>query len=292
MERVGRYKHTQKKTANSNLPTNREIRRVMRLLGCIVILIMAISVKTLFPDTVQGIRVKALNILGGNVDYKEALTVMGEAVAGEKAFGEAIGEAYDYAFTIAGEADNAIEASVTEEKTEIKEETEPVEEKTQDADVPMIRNLTYIHSGEDAPPEGASYAMVQLGFEYCMPVSGTLTSPFGYRVHPVDGGIKFHYGTDFGAEEGTEILAFGDGIVSAVGESSILGLYVIVDHGDGVRTTYGHCREIYVSDGDAVEMGEKIAEMGRTGNATGNCLHFEIEANGVNIDPEYYLTWV
>lgn len=304
MEQIRRYNSTKKRNTSLPLPTDREIRRVVRLASCMVILVMAVSVKLLFPNAIQGVRAKALEILGGDVDYEAALTVMGEAVAGEKGLREAMTEAYEFAFKITDGTEEAIEADseavVPEAESEIdseipEQDVEIIEEDvviSEDNDVPMIQNLSYIHEGEDTPPDGASYTMANIGFDYCMPVSGKLTSSYGYRNHPVDGGVKFHYGTDFGASEGTDILAFGDGTVYAIGESATLGLYVMIDHANDVRTTYGHCSKLLVSSGDSVKMGQKIAEMGSTGNATGSCLHFEIEVDGVNVDPEYYLTWV
>lgn len=271
----------------SELLSGKELRRAVRLWFCIAIIAAAVIAKLVFPTAVSEIRTEALNILGGNVDYKAAFNVMGEAVAGEKDFGEAVTEACQYAFRIAD--DEAVEADA---------ETPSPDEKSQEAvvvsdpDIPTIRNLTYIHAGEEVPPEGASYAMVMLNLDYCKPVDGSITSSFGYREHPVDGDVKFHYGTDFGAEEGTEVRSFSDGKVYAVGESSTLGLYVMIDHADGVRTIYGHLSEVIVSDGDTVEKGQKIGKVGSSGNATGSCLHFEIEVDGVSIDPEYYLTWV
>ncbi len=267
--------------------SGKELRRAVRLWCCVAIIAIAVFVKLLFPDLVENVQVEALNVLGGNVDYKAALAVMGEAVAGEKGFGEAVTEACQYAFRITD--DEAIEADAEATSTDDKKEEAKV---VKEVEIPTIRNLTYIHSGEEAPPDGASYAMVNMNLDYCMPVNGSVTSSFGYREHPADGTIKFHYGTDFGAEEGTEIRAFSDGEVYAIGESSTLGLYVMIDHADGVRTIYGHLSEVMVSGGDMIEKGQKIGEVGSTGNATGSCLHFEIKANGVNVDPEYYLTWV
>ncbi|MBE6949262.1 MAG: M23 family metallopeptidase [Ruminococcaceae bacterium] len=258
------------------------LRRLVRRRLFYGLIAVVIAVRALFPDYAKGLWSEAVGRFR-NADFKSALAVMGEAVAGERSFRDAFSEAYEYAFSPSD--DEAVEAAVTEEQEE-------TEEADNEADIPTVRNLSYIHSGEAAPPNGASYTMANINLDYCMPVSGTLTSPFGYRTHPMDGEVRFHYGTDFGGEEGTDILAFADGRVYAVGESSTLGLYVMVDHAEGVRTLYGHCSDVVVSDGDMVEMGEKIGEMGSSGNATGCCLHFEIEVDGVNVDPEYYLTWV
>ena len=76
----------------------------------------------------------------------------------------------------------------------------------------------------------------------------------------------------------------------AAGESSSLGNYIIINH-DGVESEYGHLSEILVSEGDAVSAGDVIGRVGETGNATGPCLHFELEVDGEYVNPEYYLSW-
>ena len=129
-----------------------------------------------------------------------------------------------------------------------------------------------------------------LGFDYCTPVMGTLTSGFGYREHPVEGEERFHYGLDIGAAAGTEIGCFAAGTVSAVGESSSYGKYVTVSHPGGYSTLYAHCSRILASSGDAVEEGEPIAEVGETGMATGPHLHFELHKGSEYLNPIYYVS--
>jgi len=145
--------------------------------------------------------------------------------------------------------------------------------------------------GSYGVPDRATYDMQPVAFNYICPVMGTVTSHFGYRTHPNDGVVRFHYGTDIGAREGTEILSFGDGRVKAVGNSSSYGKYVMVDHGENTVTMYAHCSAITVSEGDRVLKGDKIAESGSTGNATGDCVHFEVIVVGKYVNPEYYVSW-
>lgn len=137
-------------------------------------------------------------------------------------------------------------------------------------------------------PENASLEQRNLGFEHCTPVEGRLSSPFGWREHPVEGGNRFHYGVDLAAESGTDVLAFADGEVYASGESSTLGNYIMLRHEGGYITLYAHCSRVTAAGG-SVSMGEKIAEVGATGLATGSHLHFELHDGELYLNPIYYV---
>ena len=138
-------------------------------------------------------------------------------------------------------------------------------------------------------PENVRYDVVSLPFADTSPVAACTSSGFGFRLHPIDGEVKFHYGTDFAAHAGTDILAFADGTVLAAGEDEGYGNYVKLDHGDGYVTLYGHCSELLVSAGEKVSRGQPIARVGQTGHATGPHLHFELLRDGVYLNPEFYL---
>ena len=138
------------------------------------------------------------------------------------------------------------------------------------------------------PPENASLELRNLGFDHCTPVAGKLSSTFGWREHPIAGGNRFHYGVDLAAEEGTDILAFADGEVYASGESSTLGNYIMLCHEEGYITLYAHCSRV-TATGGSVSMGEKIAEVGSTGLATGPHLHFELHDGELYLNPIYYV---
>jgi len=139
-----------------------------------------------------------------------------------------------------------------------------------------------------AMPENASLEQRNLGFPHCTPVLGHLTSTFGWREHPVEGGSKFHYGVDLAANTGTDVLAFAAGEVYASGESSTLGNYIMLQHEGGYITLYAHCSRITASSG-SVAMGEKIAEVGDTGLVTGPHLHFELHDGALYLNPIYYV---
>lgn len=141
-----------------------------------------------------------------------------------------------------------------------------------------------------AVPTNVSYDVLELPFEYASPVAGYTSSGFGYRLHPLQNEVKFHYGTDFAANSGTDICAFAGGTVLAAGEDAGYGNYVKIDHGNGYVTLYGHCSKVLVRAGQTVQRGERIALVGATGQATGPHLHLELLHNGVYLNPEFYLT--
>ena len=127
-----------------------------------------------------------------------------------------------------------------------------------------------------------------LGFAYTSPLVGKLTSAFGWREHPVEGGDKFHYGIDLSGNMGDPVYAFADGKVFATGESSTLGQYIMVQHAGGYMTLYAHCSKVTKLSG-AVKKGEKIAQVGDSGVATGPHLHFELQCGSVYLNPIYYV---
>lgn len=137
-------------------------------------------------------------------------------------------------------------------------------------------------------PDNVSYAYPELPFDYISPVSGTRSSGFGYRQHPIQNEVKFHYGTDFGANTGTSVCAFADGTVRYTGENDSYGKYIMIDHADGYTSFYAHCSEICKISG-SVNMGEEIAKVGQTGAATGPHLHFELQQGSTYLNPEFYI---
>lgn len=141
---------------------------------------------------------------------------------------------------------------------------------------------------EYAVPANVSYECPVLPFEYVSPVSGIKSSGFGYRLHPIENKVKYHYGTDFAANTGTAVTAFADGVIVAAGDSDSYGKYMIIDHSDGYSTLYAHCSELCMGCGN-VSKGDVIAKVGSTGAATGPHLHFELMCNDTYLNPEFYL---
>lgn len=114
-------------------------------------------------------------------------------------------------------------------------------------------------------------------------------SGFGWRIHPIYKISKFHNGMDFTAPEGTEVYATGNGTVVKVQSSQRgLGKHIIIDHGFGYQSIYGHLSNFNVRVGQRVQRGEVIGYVGNTGLSVANHLHYEIKLNGVNVDPVNY----
>lgn len=120
---------------------------------------------------------------------------------------------------------------------------------------------------------------------FSWPVSGTITSPFGWRSNPFGGAPEFHQGLDIAAPTGTTITAAASGTVIMAQYYGGYGNYILIDHGGGYSTGYGHCSAIYVSVGQSVQRGQAIGAVGSTGMSTGPHLHFEVRINGKPVDP-------
>lgn len=121
------------------------------------------------------------------------------------------------------------------------------------------------------------------------PADGWITSHYGFRISPLPGARTFHTGTDIAAAYGTPIRATADGVVISAGHRKAYGYTVEIDHGFGIVTLYAHCSRLLAAEGDLVQRGEIIARMGATGRATGPHLHYEVQRDGVQVDPEDYL---
>lgn len=121
------------------------------------------------------------------------------------------------------------------------------------------------------------------------PVNGVVTSPYGYRTHPIFGTTIYHSGIDIGVDYGTPVQAAAGGTVVEAAWISGYGYSVIIDHGNGLSTLYGHNQELAVSAGQQVSQGQVIAYAGSTGNSTGPHVHFEVRSSGEPVDPNGYL---
>ena len=121
------------------------------------------------------------------------------------------------------------------------------------------------------------------------PAQGLVTCGFGNRKSPFTGLKEFHKGIDIANRKGTSILATADGIVTFSGPKGFLGKTIIVDHGHGMVTRYGHARELLVEKGEKVKRGDIIALVGNTGRTTGSHVHYEVMLNGMPVNPKKYI---
>ena len=115
-----------------------------------------------------------------------------------------------------------------------------------------------------------------------------ITSPFGWRYHPIYHTQKYHSGVDIGASYGATIVAADGGTIITAGSVSGYGNCVVINHGNGITTLYGHMSSIAVSVGQKVSKGQTIGYVGSTGNSTGPHLHWEVTVNGVRQNPLNY----
>ncbi|MGI5852703.1 MAG: murein hydrolase activator EnvC family protein [Bacillota bacterium] len=124
--------------------------------------------------------------------------------------------------------------------------------------------------------------------KFIMPVQARISSPFGWRMHPILGKEKFHSGIDLAAPRGTSVLAADDGVVISAGWQGGYGNTVIIDHGAGFTTLYAHNDKLLVKAKDKVVKGQTISKVGSTGLSTGPHLHFEVRIDGTPVDPTKY----
>lgn len=145
----------------------------------------------------------------------------------------------------------------------------------------IIQSRMQQNSGSDQIVHGSG--------TFIWPCNGPITSPFGYRTHPIFGTTIYHSGIDIGVDYNTPIHAADGGTVILAGWCGGYGNAVIIDHGNGLQTLYGHNTSVAVSEGQTVSQGQVIAYSGSTGYSTGPHCHFEVRRNGEAVDPMGYL---
>jgi len=304
--------------------TATERRRLTQLVVCAVAFTALVGVKLLLPGRLAAVGDTLSQAMSRNMDVAQVFSAVGRAVSGENTVGDALGEVYQAVFGPSGmamtsapaEAETSAAAlaplrdyadgrgdasgwlpapNAAGEALEVSlpQETAPAPS-TQEA-VPVLapeaEDLGHVFYDGENLPDNVSMEQAVLGFDYSTPVKGgTLSSNFGYREHPVEGEERFHYGLDIAADSGTAVCCFADGTVTAVGESSSYGKYCMVSHKNGCSTLYAHCSKITASSGAEVREGDKIAEVGETGMATGPHLHFELQKSGAYLNPIYYVS--
>ena len=298
-------------------------RRLAQLVACGAIFVLLVAVKLLLPGKMAVLNARLSGMLHQNMDVQAVFAAVGEAVTGEQDVGGSLRDVYQAVFrpqeageavetaasagpALSLEAPTALEALTAfrpaddpgsgeegaAESGDAGETAGTAAAETAESAVAAetgVSTLAYVLYSANNLPDNVSLEQALLGFDYCTPVMGTLSSGFGYREHPVEGEERFHYGIDIAADAGTAIGCFADGTVTAVGDSSSYGKYLIVEHAGGFSTLYAHCSRIIASSGQTVSEGETIAEVGETGVATGPHLHLELHQGEEYLNPIYYV---
>ena len=286
--------------------STRERGQLIRLVACGTVFVLLVAAKLALPARMEQFNAKLAEVLSRNMDVQAVFSAVGRGFSGDT--GDAVEEVYQAVFHPTKPSETAAAALPMPDETPAmdtlrtyqdtlpvaeQEETPAVPQTPEEQDAPIqteVSTLAYVLYSDKNLPEDVSLEQTILDFDYCTPVCGTLSSPFGYREHPVEGEERFHYGVDLAADTGTPVSCFADGTVTAVGESSSYGKYCIVTHPGGYATLYAHCSRITAASGSEVARGQKIAEVGETGMATGPHLHFELHENGVYLNPIYYVS--
>ena len=181
---------------------------------------------------------------------------------------------------VAAEAANEqrLLAAVQAKKSEYLRQINELQRESND----IASQLRKRQNGEKVTPSGHGV--------FAVPVSNpVITSPFGYRIHPIYGDRRLHTGVDFRASVGTPVYAAGSGVVVFSGTKNGYGNTIVIDHGGSLATLYAHNSQLLVPAGATVKRGQRIASAGSTGNSTGPHVHFEVRVSGTPVDPMAYL---
>lgn len=275
----------------------REKRRLFQLFLCVVIFLAVFLGRDAVPNGMEEVRGELLQIIQTDTDFKTVFADLGRAVERGESGSEMVAQVWKavlgieegwspYTFTrrdnplYVREAERLAESAGTLRWPVEAETPPPLEETVQPAQVEET----------PAPEEAEDQTEDPLGVgETVAPVMAPVSSGFGLREHPIEGGEKFHNGLDLAANYGTDIKAFAAGVVDYIGESPAYGLYLQIQHANGVTSFYAHCSRLCVQPGQQVAAGEKVAEVGDTGEVTGAHLHFEVKVNGKLVDPSDYI---
>lgn len=192
-------------------------------------------------------------------------------------------------------------SSLTELGITLSKKEEPAAEESKEEDSEykgaiMPAGKVFRLSDYDGPALPNNYTMDVLSFggmETMTPVLGHMNSPYGYRTHPVNGQEgDFHGGVDIGGQTGDPIRAFASGTVEYIGQDNSYGMYLQIDHGNGVKSFYAHCSQLLVRKGQQVTIGDTVALVGSTGTATGPHLHLELKYEKMHVNPAYYVEFL
>lgn len=303
----------------------RERRRLVQLGVCVALFLAVFLGRGIFPEKLDAIREDVLSTLHADTDFVAAFFNLGRSIGQGEPVADTLGELWvdvfaggpvtttwarlpshtaqyhqELAYLIsrpdAGEmlrrrGEAASFPAFPQKAEPLPEETQPpAEDPTSHPDGALLPPEPMpVYTGP-AMPDNATMEKLPLGLEAtASPVIAVVSSGYGWREHPIEGGEKFHAGADLAAPYGDPIGAFADGVVDYIGESPAYGQYLQIKHADGVTSFYAHCSKLCVQPGQTVTAGEKVAEVGDTGEVTGAHLHFELKRNGELLNPLYYI---
>lgn len=216
----------------------------------------------------------------------QALTDQADVAANEL---KALKMEAEVAFQAAQAASNAAAAALKEQvdhQAELQQQLIVLKEKR------AATEADYLAGVRERIGSGASLEAGEISLSgWVRPAAGPITDNFGYRVSPTSGASTYHQGTDIGAYCGAPIYTATSGTVVYAGWNGGYGNFLLIDHGNGVQSAYGHIVSggILVSYGQTVEVGQQVAQVGTTGTSTGCHLHFEIRVNGVARDAAVWM---
>lgn len=186
---------------------------------------------------------------------------------------------------------SSIQAKKALKESEEKQIKDTIQKMSQEEEslLKKSQELTSLINSLSVKSQGKSYAKGEM--HWPAPGVSLITSPFSDgRVHPVLGVTRAHTGVDIGASYGSGIVAANTGVVIVAGWQDGYGNTVVIDHGGGISTLYGHASKLLVSVGQQVQAGDVIAKVGSTGLSTGPHLHFEVRVNGAPVNPLNYVS--
>ena len=307
------YRHTSTRFEKKNggkAEESWESREFKRLVWALLLFLTVFLGKKIYPERILSVGEEVIAVLGTSTDFKSVFSELGRSMESSEVLLHGLEE---FCVEVFGARDTVVtsQGDVLEPQTpkvtagllsdNLAEQSarhlllnSQVEGESDQDDEPVVGAILVVGEIEDDPlPAGHTMDKLYLGnIEIVAPVMGVMTSEFGYRNHPITGKYLFHSGVDIGAEEGTPIAAFSDGIVEYIGEDDSYGLYAQIDHGNGVKTFYAHCKGLCVEKGQWVRAGETVGTVGSTGRTTGSHLHLEVKCGSLRVDPSYYMTFL
>lgn len=238
-------------------------------------------------------------------DAQEAMEIKLEKVAKQQALidlmendKEVYDRQYDEMMASSAEVTRLINAKQEEMRRAAEEARRQAEEARRQAEIEARRqaqqdaaaqtgNVEYVPDEDEDYDSG--YVMQSYGGGMIWPIAGPITSEFGWRTHPIFGSQRFHSGLDIGGDYGIPIQAAASGVVIEAGWIGGYGNTIMIEHGNGIVTLYGHNESLAVGVGQSVNQGDVIAYCGSTGNSTGPHCHFEVRLGGEPVSPWNYL---